>query len=62
MIGPFSRWWFYVDYVSDRFLLDLSERPGRANRGKWRILDGKGESGLDQKFGVPKVVALTCVD
>jgi hypothetical protein len=21
-IGPVSRWWFYVDYVSGRFLVD----------------------------------------
>jgi hypothetical protein len=29
-------------------------RPGGAIRGKWRILDGKVESGLDQKFGAPR--------
>jgi hypothetical protein len=28
-------------------------RPGGATRGKWRILDGKGESGLDHKFRAP---------
>jgi hypothetical protein len=40
MIGPFSRWLFYVDYVNDMFLL-IYARPGRATRGKWRISDGK---------------------
>jgi hypothetical protein len=25
-----------------------------AIRGKWRILDGKVESGLDHKFGAPR--------
>jgi hypothetical protein len=61
MIGPFSRWWFYVDYVIDGFLLDYS-RLGGAIRGKWIILDGKGESVMDRKFGAPMVVALVCVD
>jgi hypothetical protein len=37
-------------------------RPGRAIRGKWRILDGKGDSVMDHKFGAPMVVASTCVD
>jgi hypothetical protein len=32
-------------------------RLGGAIRGKWRILDGKVESGMDHKFGAPKVVA-----
>jgi hypothetical protein len=31
-------------YVSDRLV--VYGRPGRATRGKWRILDGKVESGL----------------
>jgi hypothetical protein len=43
------------------FLLIYSG-PGMAIRGKWRILDGKGESVMDRKFGAPMVVALTCVD
>jgi hypothetical protein len=50
-----------VDYVINGFLLDYS-RPGRAIRGKWRILDGKGESVMDHKFGAPMVVASACVD
>jgi hypothetical protein len=25
---------------------NLNLRPGRATKGKWRILDGKGESGM----------------
>jgi hypothetical protein len=29
-------------------------RPGGAIRGKWRILDGKVESGLDHKFRAPR--------
>jgi hypothetical protein len=29
-------------------------RPGGATMGKWRILDGKGKSGLDSKFGAPR--------
>jgi hypothetical protein len=29
-------------------------RPGGAIREKWRILDGKVESGLDHKFRVPR--------
>jgi hypothetical protein len=33
-----------VVYVSDRIYGNL--RPGVATRGKWRILDGKVESGL----------------
>jgi hypothetical protein len=27
---------------------------GRAIRGKWRILDGKVESGIDHKFRAPR--------
>jgi hypothetical protein len=50
-----------VDYVINGFLLDYS-RPVRAIRGKWRILDGKGESVMDHKFGAPMVVASVCVD
>jgi hypothetical protein len=34
-----------VDYVSERILWH-NLRPSRATRGKYRILDGKGESGL----------------
>jgi hypothetical protein len=45
-----------VDYVIDRFLLEYS-RPGGANRRKWRILDGKGESVMARKFGAPRMVA-----
>jgi hypothetical protein len=61
MIDPFSRWWFYVDYVIDGFLLEYS-RPGGAIRGMWRILDGKGESVMVHKFGAPRMVAPACVD
>jgi hypothetical protein len=61
VIGPFSRWWFYVDYVIDEFLLEYS-RPGRAIRRKWRILDGNGEIVIIHIFGAPRMVALTCVD
>jgi hypothetical protein len=61
VIGPFSRWWFYVDYVSERILWH-NLRPSRATRGKYRILDGKGESGLFFIFRAPKVVAPVCVD
>jgi hypothetical protein len=50
-----------VDYVINGFLLDHS-RPGGAIRGKWRILDEKGESVMDHKFGAPMVVAPACVD
>jgi hypothetical protein len=46
-------------YVSDRLV--VYERPGGATRGKWRILDGKVESGLmsdsELQGGSP-----TCVD
>jgi hypothetical protein len=45
-----------MKYVIDVFLLDYS-RLGRAIRGKWRILDGKGESVMDRKFRAPMVVA-----
>jgi hypothetical protein len=31
-------------------------RPGRSIRRKWRIQDGKVESGLDRKFGAPMIV------
>jgi hypothetical protein len=27
---------------------------GGTTKGKWRILDGKGESGMDHKFGDPR--------
>jgi hypothetical protein len=50
-----------VVYVIDEFLLDYS-RLGRAIRGKWRILDGKGESVMVHKFGAPRMVVLSCVD
>jgi hypothetical protein len=42
--GPFSQWWFYVIYVSDRVYDNL--RPDGVTRGKWRILNGKVASGL----------------
>jgi hypothetical protein len=29
-------------------------RPGRAIRGKWRILDGKKDEWSDTKFGAPR--------
>jgi hypothetical protein len=61
MIGPFSRWWFYVDYVINEFLLDYS-RPDGPIRRKWRILDGKGESVMIPKFGAPRMVAPVYVD
>jgi hypothetical protein len=50
-----------VDYVINGFLLVYS-RPGGAIRGKWKILDGKGESVMDHKFRAPMVVASACVD
>jgi hypothetical protein len=49
-----------VDYVIDGIWLVCS-RLGRAIRGKWRILDGKGETVMDRKFGAPMVVAPTYV-
>jgi hypothetical protein len=61
MIGPSSRWWFYVDYVINEFLLDYS-RLDRAIRRKWRILDENGESVMVHKFGAPRMVAPACVD
>jgi hypothetical protein len=30
--------------------------------GKWRILDGKGESVMVYKFGAPRMVAPACVN
>jgi hypothetical protein len=59
--SPFSQWWFYVDYVIDMFLLDYL-RLGRAIRGKWRILDRKGESVMVSKFRALRMVAPACVD
>jgi hypothetical protein len=50
-----------VNYVINGFLLDYS-RSGGAIRGKWRILDGKGESVMDRKLRAPMVVAPACVD
>jgi hypothetical protein len=50
-----------VDEVIDGFLLDYS-RPGGAIRGKWRILDGKGESVMVHKFEAQRMVAPACVD
>jgi hypothetical protein len=50
-----------VDYVINGSLVVYS-RPGRAIRGKWRILDGKGESVMDRKFGAPRMIALAYVD
>jgi hypothetical protein len=44
-----------------RVLFDYSRTVG-AIRGNWRILDGKGESVMDHKFGALMVVAPTCVD
>jgi hypothetical protein len=32
----------------------LYVRPGGATRGEWRIVHGKGESGMDRKFGAPR--------
>jgi hypothetical protein len=49
-----------VDYVIDGFWL-VCLRLGEAIRGKWRILDGKGESVMDHKFGAPMVIAPACV-
>jgi hypothetical protein len=40
----------------------LDMRPDGATRGKWRMLDGKGESDLFFMFGASKVVAPACVD
>jgi hypothetical protein len=39
--------WVMLDYL----------RPGGAIMGKWRILDGEGESVMDRKFGAPMVEA-----
>jgi hypothetical protein len=50
-----------VDYVIDEFFLNHS-RQGGAIRGKWRILDGKGESVMVPKFGAPRMVGLAYVD
>jgi hypothetical protein len=50
-----------VDYVIDGFLFDYL-RPGGAIRGKWRILDGKGESVMVHKFRALRMVAPTCVN
>jgi hypothetical protein len=35
---------------------------GGAIRGKWRMSDRMGDSGMDRKFGAPMVVAPACVD
>jgi hypothetical protein len=50
-----------VDYVINGILLDYS-RSGGAIRGKWRILDGKGESVMVHKFRALRMVAPACVD
>jgi hypothetical protein len=50
-----------VDYVINGFLLEYS-RPGGAIRGKWRILDGKGESVMVRKFRAPRLVTPACDD
>jgi hypothetical protein len=50
-----------VDCVINGFLLEYS-RPGGAIKGKWRILDGKGESVMVRKFETPIMVAPSCVD
>jgi hypothetical protein len=50
-----------VNYVIDGFLLDYL-RPGGTIRGKWRIVDEKGESVMVCKFGAPRMVALAYVD
>jgi hypothetical protein len=50
-----------VDYAINGFLLDYS-RPGGAIRGKWRILDRKGESVMVHKFGALRIVAPACVN
>jgi hypothetical protein len=39
--------WVMLDYL----------RPGGAIMGKWRILDGEGESVMDRKFGALMVEA-----
>jgi hypothetical protein len=45
-----------------RYVLLNYSRPGGAIRGKWRILDVKGVSVMDRKFGAPMLVAPACVD
>jgi hypothetical protein len=50
-----------VDYVINEFLLDYS-RLGGAIMGKWRILDGKGESVMVYKFRAPRMVVPACVN
>jgi hypothetical protein len=50
-----------VDYVIDGFLLEYL-RSGGAIRGKWRILDRKGESVMVHKFKALRMVAPACVD
>jgi hypothetical protein len=49
-----------VVYVSDRLV--VYRRPDGATRGKWRILDGKVESGLmsdsELKGGSPRLCRL----
>jgi hypothetical protein len=50
-----------VDSVIDGFLLVYS-RLGGAIRGKWRILDEKGESVMVCKFKALRMVAPACVD
>jgi hypothetical protein len=49
-----------MDYVVDGLLLDYS-RLGGAIRGKWRILDGKGDSMMVHKFEAPRMVAPACL-
>jgi hypothetical protein len=46
MIGHFSRWWFYVDYVSDGFVVaSMRDRAWQLGEsGEYRI--GRSESGL----------------
>jgi hypothetical protein len=49
-----------VAYVSERLMAIM--RPGGVTRGKWRILDGKDESGLisdsELQVGSPRLCRL----
>jgi hypothetical protein len=56
MIGPFSQWWFYVNYVSDGFLLALCE-TGQGRQGKVENTGWKGVRVGRMIFGALKVVA-----
>jgi hypothetical protein len=50
-----------VDHVINGFLFDYL-RPGSVVRGKWRILDGTGESVMVCEFGALRMVAPTCAN